>query len=237
MKKLLVLIILTYAHNTLAQDSLRQTFIEERYKGGIDAFNKDISSELSYTESAKENNYYTTAIVFLRINKEGELEYIEVLNRLKYDLDKRIDSVFTKSKENWKASENGYSHFIAITFSLYDNYAKSIHVNYPSIISENILVTAFENGEDSIVREKVNYKLAFQKNESGYDKNMRKEYYKKSKFYLSKLVEMDPFYPEFYQNRLNIETYTKIYDYACEDIRILKSIWNIRIKKLKMDCN
>ena len=221
----------------MAQDSLRQTFIDERYEGGIDAFNKDISSELSYTESAKENNYFTTAIVYLRINKDGKLEYIEVLNRLKYGLDKRIDSVFTKSKENWKVSENGYAHFIAITFSLYDNYAKSIHINYPEIISENILVTAYRNGEDSLVRQKVNYRSDFQRFENGYDKNIRKEYYKKSKFYISKLIEMDPFYPEYYKGRLNIETYTKAYDYACNDLDILESIWNIRVKKMKVKCD
>ena len=237
MKQLILIFFLSISQFLIAQDTLRHTFINQKYKGGTETFMKEITSGLTYTKAAKENNYYTIAIVYLKINSQGVLENIQILNRLKYGLDENIKYVFEKNKDNWESSENGYVYYLAITYSLFDNYAKVIRVNYPEIIAENILVSAYPTETDSPVRAQVNYKSAFQQSENGYDKNIRKEYYKKSKYHLSKLIEMDPFYPDYYNGRLTIERYTKSYDYACEDLHILQSLWNIHVKKMKLDCD
>lgn len=231
------ILLLFISTKVLSQDSLNQIFINQKYKGGTELFKKEISSKLYYPKSALMNNYYTIVIVYIEIGKEGILKYIEVLNRLSYGIGKEIEKVFLTNNQNWQSSESDYSFYLSITYSLYDNYAKIINVKYPKIISENILVIAYNVGEDSLIREKVNYRKTFQKYENAFNKNINKGYYNKAKSYLNKLLTMDCFYQSYYQSRINIETYTKSYDYICGDLKILKLFWNIKVKKVKVKCN
>ncbi len=236
MKYQLFIFILFISLKLSAQDSLKQTFINQKYRGGTEAFISEISSQLVYPKAAKENSYYTIAILHLSISKEGILENIEVLNRLKFGLKADIEKTFMANKKNWLPTDLDFNTFISITYSLYDNYAKVINVNYPKIISENILVTAYKVGGDSLVRRSIDYRKEFQRYENAFNKNIQKEYYKKSKSYLNKLLIIDPFYQDYYNSRLNIEAYTKSYDYACEDLKILDVLWNVRVKKMKLKC-
>lgn len=223
--------------SSLAQDSLNHTIISQKYKGGSEAFIKDIASKIQYPQSAKEADYYAIAIVYLNINANGVLENVDVLNQLKYGISNDLKTIFLNNKTNWTSSESGYSLYLSVTYSLYDNYAKIINVEYPEIISENILTLAYETGEDSLIREKVDYRKLFQNQENDFNKYINKEYYKKAKTYLNRLLIMDPFYQDYYRSRLNIEGYTKLYDYACRDLNILRKLWNIRVKKIKVKCS
>ena len=57
MKHKLFILLLFISLKLSAQDSLSQTFVSQKYRGGTEAFITEISSQLSYSKAAKENNY------------------------------------------------------------------------------------------------------------------------------------------------------------------------------------
>lgn len=103
---------------TSAEASSFYYVLDNRFKGGSDAFIELFKENISYPQEAFDNCRVGLSKIRLSISKDGKLEHYEFSNKLGMGIEKKLSSFFDSTKDNWKSWARNSEMEMTVGFSL-----------------------------------------------------------------------------------------------------------------------
>ena len=95
-----------YSHNnkiTSIEESSFYYILDNRYKGGSDAFIEVFSKNVEYPSEAMNNCRVGVSKIKFTITKEGKFESLNISNPLEFGIEKALEEFFKSIEDEWKA--------------------------------------------------------------------------------------------------------------------------------------
>ena len=92
--------------------------LDNRFKGGSDAFIELFKKEVSYPQEAFDNCRVGLSKIKLRISQDGKLEKYKFTNKLEMGIEQKLISFLEATKDDWKAWARASEMDMTVGFSL-----------------------------------------------------------------------------------------------------------------------
>lgn len=103
---------------TVAEDSSFYYVLDNRFKGGSDAFIELFKEKVSYPKEAFDNCRVGMSKIKVKISQDGSLEKYEFTNELGMGIEDRLMEFFESTKDEWKAWARSSEMEMTVGFSL-----------------------------------------------------------------------------------------------------------------------
>lgn len=156
--------------------------LDNRFKGGSDAFIESFKKNVSYPQEAFDNCRVGLSKIKIRISKDGKLEKYKFLTQLEMGIEQKLVSFFEATKNDWKAWARPSEMDMTVGFSLItksDSY-------YPDADLLVIEKSAFKYAKVS------EYCDSDSKIEKRVKKNIKRKKYDKALSFAEELIRRHP---------------------------------------------
>lgn len=104
--------------NKVADDSSFYYVLDNRFKGGSDAFIELFKEKVKYPKEAFDNCRVGMSKIKVNISQDGSLESYEFTNKLGMGIEERLIEFFEATKDEWKAWARSSEMEMTVGFSL-----------------------------------------------------------------------------------------------------------------------
>ena len=186
--------------------------IDYRFKGGEMGYISFFSKGIHFPKTSIENGTFANSITKIKVNPEGTVTEITVINPIDSIIDNEVLRVINLSKNFWKKCDS-INHdqvfYVQIAFSLpgfQPNLCKPKSQEIMKLFPEPIIVGIPESLLPTLSKEN-SIKKPFEKSEELSERlnsNLKNEKFEEALPFLNELIKREPFNRELYKVRIMI---------------------------------